>query len=302
MMNPLPESPPAESRVSDTSRQCGVSVIIVNHNRIEKLERTLSALDALEPRPEEIIVVDNASSDVVCERLRREERIRLISLRQNVGVQAFNIGAAEASFPNVLILDDDAAPERESWRRANEMLMQDPRPDAIVFNPVHPESGASEWPDATRPSVRFNRMGCCNLIRTLVWREAGGYIGAYFLYRNDTDLALTLLARGKSVVFDPAIVAYHDSPFAARKSELWLRLATRNWIWMARRHGRGPWKYVGIFAGVFRALSRAGLSITRLFRVLQGLKQGMLHSSPQPAPHTDGAPWRDLIKDRFRNS
>ena len=32
-------------------------------------------------------------------------------------------------------------------------------------------------------------MGCANLVRRTAWNEVGGYESAFFLYRNDADLA-----------------------------------------------------------------------------------------------------------------
>src|SRR5690606_34605702 len=82
-------------------------------------------------------------------------------------------------------------------------------------------------------------MGCGNLVRRSAWQAVGGYEESFFLYRNDVDLALKLLAaggKGGGVWFDPTWVVWHDSPAAApnrRKSLRWFELATRNWIWLA---------------------------------------------------------------------
>lgn len=277
----------------------GISVVIITRDRFARLVRTLDAVRALVPAPKQIIVVDNASSDDTAQKLAGETDVHVIRLNDNTGVEAFNIGAAGATRKWLLILDDDAAPEPESWSRAIKLLDDQPEIDAIAFNPVHPATGALEWPDASRSCTRFNRMGCANLIRASTWKKYGGYLAAYFLYRNDTDLALTILSRGGTIHFDPSLRAVHDSPFAAAKSERWLELATRNWIWMGRRHGRGLWKMLGILFGVCRAIMFAGLNARRISCVLRGALQGLRDAPPTLDVTTDGLAWKSLITARL---
>jgi GT2 family glycosyltransferase len=124
-------------------------------------------------------------------------------------------------------------------------------------------------------------MGCGNLVRTSAWRQVGGYEGAFFLYRNDTDLALKLLAAGHDVYFDPTWIVWHDSPAAAHKSERWLYYATRNWGWLARRHGRGFTKYLGTLAGFAWASRQAGLSPKRQWRALNGALASLRCAPPK---------------------
>src|SRR5262245_29360798 len=146
-------------------------------------------------------------------------------------------------------------------------------------------------------------MGCGNPVRTEAWRRVGGYDKDFFLYRNDCDLALKLLAAGLDVRFNPAWIVWHDSPAAARKSDRWLHLATRNWVWLARRHGRGRPAVLGALAGVVWASRQAGFNPLRQWRVLQGATAG-LFSSAEPLPpgiEPNGAPYAEMIQLQFRS-
>src|SRR5207253_932781 len=100
----------------------------------------------------------------------------------------------------VLILDDDAHREPAALEAALALLGQRPSIGAVALHPRHPASGASEWPFAERARTeaeeRWPVMGCGNLVRTDAWRAVGGYEEGFFLYRNDVDLALKLLAAG----------------------------------------------------------------------------------------------------------
>jgi GT2 family glycosyltransferase len=280
-----------------------LSIIILHHNRKAALRRTLielasqGLLDAAQ-----IIVVDNASSDDAMAMVREDfPEVQVVALGENVGVAGFNRGAERATRDRLLILDDDSWPDEHSLEQAMRLLDERPAVAAVALLPVHPKSRKPEWPQLTSPQDDWPVMGCANLVRTKTWREVGGYEETFFLYRNDTDLAMKILALGGRVAADPAWFAWHDSPAAARKSERWLHLATRNWVWLARRHGRGLAKPLGILAAVVWAFVLAGLSRVRLAAVLRGAHEGMLSPRP-PLPRglrTSGDPFARLLRLQF---
>jgi GT2 family glycosyltransferase len=283
-----------------------VSVVVLSYNRWERLRETLRALrrdPAL--RTAQVIVADNASTDGTIDHLSAEfPHVELLAQRENVGIAAFNQGARRATGDTVLILDDDAWPAPGVLERALGVLARRHDIAAVALHPRHPESGASEWPFAQRsggPHDRWPVMGCANLVRREIWERIGGYEEFFFLYRNDTDLALKLLGAGHGVWFDPELVALHDSPAAARKSARWCRLATRNWVWVCRRHGRGASKLAGVVAGWLWAHRLAGASPSRHWAVLKGALEGLSRRAPAIPERCAGADTlRELLKLRFR--
>ncbi|MEO1007171.1 MAG: glycosyltransferase [Planctomycetota bacterium] len=290
-------APPAPLRhPSDGS---DLSIVVVAFNRRDALQHTLARLLAAEPAASaEIIVVDNASVDGTPDMVAdRFPSVRCIRCEENTGVAAFNRGAEAATRPLLLILDDDSWPDPDGLALASGLLEQRPDIAAVALHPRHPDGGASEWPFARHvafASERWPVMGCGNLVRATDWRNAGGYCEEFFLYRNDADVALTLSGLGRGVWFDPSWVVWHDSPAASRKSERWCRLATRNWIWMARRHGRGWTRWAGIALGVLAAFRHAGGRPGALRAVASGVRSGLAGSPPPPeAPGRDG--WRAML-------
>lgn len=317
---PLPAANHAAGTpVPPEPRLVGTGIVVLAYNRSDAVLATLAhlTLDA-GVRSENILVVDNASSDgtpaAVAERY---PQITVHALDRNTGVEAFNLGVEhiaglfarrEARLDHVLILDDDARPEPEALASAAALLDARPDLDAVTLVPRHPRAGAWEWPlaralgDAGLTTDAWPAMGCANLVRLSAWRRVGGYEPAYFLYRNDTDLALKLLAPKKApapaeagaeddappppmapvsgVHMNPAWVAWHDSPAAARKSDRWHRLATRNWIWTARRHARGADRVRGTLFGWLWAHKLAGLSLPRHVATLRGAIEGLTSSAP----------------------
>lgn len=277
-----------------------LSILILSHNRRDALERTLRGLLADPAGADaQIIVADNASSDDSAELVRASfPRARWLPMESNMGVEAFNRAAALADGRYLLILDDDALPDRGVLAHALDLLDAQPRLGGVALHPVHPRTHASEWRFLRARHDHFPAFGCANLVRADAWRQAGGYERAFFLYRNDADLALTLLALGWMVHARPDWIAWHDSPVAARKSDRWLRLATRNWCWLVRRHARGATKPMALAMGVAWALRLAGLAPRRWALALRGALAGVLHAAPPLPSHVrpDGTHLARLVR------
>lgn len=293
-----------------------VEVIVLSHNRWPALEHTVRRLlDApwihgSRNVTRSITVVDNASTDgtgVRAEDLLGPLGVRVIRMPENLGVDAFNHAVLMSKADVVIILDDDAVPDDDAVVVALDELACDSHLGAVTLHPRHPRGGESEWPFAAAlrgaASDRWPVMGCANIVRRSAWTLVGGYEKSMFLYRNDADLALKLLGAGLGVRFDPALVVWHDSPAAAggRKSERWHELATRNWIWMARRHGSGLDTLFGGVMGWLWAHALARTSIARHIATLRGAWRGLREPAP-PMPAacaSDGWAWRSLLRLRF---
>lgn len=281
------------SHAPDIANKLTLSIIVLSHNRRDTLRSTLARLRSLpELTQAEIIVVDNASSDGSAAMVRELCGVQLVALETNVGVDALNTGVTAATGDVVLVLDDDAWPESRAVAGAMEILSRRPDLAAVTLHPHHPVSRRSEWSFAHalhgNPDDRWPVMGCGNLVRRDAWLRAGGYEKDYFLYRNDTDLALKLLSmRGgpsrvrMGVYFDPTWIVWHDSPAAARKSERWHFLATKNWVWTARRHGRGVTGVTGLLLGWAWAHRLSGVSVKRHVQTLRGIVRGVSDTPPR---------------------
>ncbi len=258
---PSLRSGPVEAR----TETCTLSVVVLSYNRRDALLETLRRLRAgAATRDAEIVVVDNASADGSADAVRKHAPwVRAIALDRNGAIAGFNRGVEAASGELVLILDDDARPDDAALAGAVSLLSRRADLGAATLLPVHPATGRGEWPfgaSLTGPRDDWPVMGCCNLVRRDVWLAVGGYDESFFLYRNDVELALKILAAGRGVHFNPAWRCEHDSPASGATSARWCELATRNWVWLARRHGRGWRAGAGVLAGWAWAHKLAGLS------------------------------------------
>lgn len=297
----LAHAPPAPLPAESRPKGTGLSIVVVAHNRKAALLRTLEHLHTHEPTASaQVIVVDNASNDGTATAVReRFPAVRCIEAGGNTGVAAFNTGVRAATGHAVLILDDDARPDPNALALALSLLNERPDLAAVALHPRHPDGGRSEWPFArlvTNATDAWPVMGCGNLVRTEAWQRAGGYCEPFFLYRNDTDLALSLNTLG-GVWFDPAWVVWHDSPAATNKSPRWCQWATRNWLWMARRHAR-PTQRIWAFLGVLQAFRLANGRPSAMAAVLRGLAQGLFQPAP-PAQAPSPQAWKSLFDLRL---
>jgi GT2 family glycosyltransferase len=261
-----------------------LSIVVLSYNRKDALAKTLRELAKNDDtRDAELIVVDNASSDGTREMMRRDfPAVPLIELDENIGVDAFNVGVREATGDAVLILDDDSHPDQGAVSTAMAALRDDASLAAVTLEPVHPASRESEWafaPVLDGPDDAWPVMGCGNLVRRRDWLAVGGYERDYFLYRNDTDLAMKLLAAGRGVRFDPSLTVWHDSPAAAAKSTRWFRTATRNWVWLCKRHGGDGWRRPALMGWAW-AHKTARLSPKAQLAALRGGLAGLFERAP----------------------
>lgn len=268
-----------------------LAVVIVAYGDAERVRRTLQGLrrEPATSRARTIVVVNDAqgASRGVCAACGAADEV--VELPENSGVEAFNVGAQRAARDVLLILDDDAIPDEGAVDSALRHLLTDEKVGAVALEPVVPAEFApagrprSEW-GRVGPEVltqrRWPLLGCANLVRAAAWAGVGGYESRFFLYANDTDLALKLLSAGWDVVRDPRWRARHETRTAFDRPDAWFRLATRNRVWTARRHAPCLWPVYAALACVDTHF-RAGRRARAHARAVRGAIEGVLDAAPR---------------------
>jgi GT2 family glycosyltransferase len=211
-----------------------ITVIIVNWNGEQFLERCLLALMAQTVKPHEIILLDNASSDNSVELVRRFPSVRLMPLCENTGFARGNNLAIEAASTKsewIALLNPDAFAEPR-WLEAL-LTATESHPEFDVFgsklvNAADPQvlDGAG---DVYHCSGRVWRMGhgsfvpasveherevfspcaAAALYRRSALRELGGFDEDYFCYVEDVDLGFRLRLAGYRCLYVPQSVVHH---------------------------------------------------------------------------------------------
>jgi GT2 family glycosyltransferase len=232
-----------------------VSVIIVNYNAGEELERALqSVAEDLAEREWEAVVVDNASSDDSSASVARfAPRARVLRNDQNVGFgRGVNQGLAATSAAVVLIINPDCRLVAGAF---DCLLDELEKPSHAIVGPriLNPDGSAQGSargdPDmltglfgrtsilrrllpnsaASKRNVvvdangdqRASRTvdwlsGACVLARRDVLSAVKGFDERYFLYWEDADLCRRIRALGYQVRYVPAATAVHRVGHSSR--------------------------------------------------------------------------------------
>jgi len=227
-----------------------LSVLIVTWNSREELGRTLPALLPELGDGDELIVVDNDSTDGTAAAVAElAPAARVVRSGRNAGFAGgCNEGAAQARGDLLVILNPDAAPRsgfgeaiRRPWLQergwaAWQALVANGDGTTInsAGNPVHFTgivwAGGHGQPLATAPAAGevTALSGACLAIPRRTWEQVGGFPEDFFLYHEDVDLSLRLRLAGGALGIEPAAVVDHDYEFGAREHK---------WRWLERnRH------------------------------------------------------------------
>ena len=235
-----------------------VRVVVLNWNGQRWLDGCLSALMRQTRPPEEIIVVDNASTDDSLAHLRAAwPAIRVVALPSNVGFAAGNNrGADDARTDALVFLNNDTEVE-SGWLDALVRAAEaDPhrglvtsrivyldRPDVIDsagdgylrcgggFKHGHGQSSASQ----TNSREVFGACGAAFLIRRPLFERLGGFDESFFMVYEDVDLSYRARLVGAQVWYAAdAVVRHAGSASMGRVSDLAVYCGQRNleWTWV----------------------------------------------------------------------
>jgi GT2 family glycosyltransferase len=232
-----------------------LTVLIVAWNSRKELARTLPALGPELGEGDELIVVDNDSSDGTAEAVSAlAPAARIVRPGRNLGFAAgCNEGAAQAGGDLLVVLNPDAAPRpgfgeaiRRPWVEGRgwgawQALVADGDGTAInsAGNPVHFTgivwAGGHGRPLADAPAAGevTALSGACLAIPRRAWVELGGFPERFFLYHEDVDLSLRLRLAGGALGIEPAAVVDHDYEFGAREHK-WRWLERNRWAVLIR--------------------------------------------------------------------
>lgn len=278
-----------------------VSVVIVNWNGGEYIGRCLEALARQTLPPDEVVVVDNASSDDSA--VMVDERYPWALLVRNTHNAGFgagcNLGVRATSSDFVATLNPDTQPDprwletlvgvaRQSDARvgmwASLMNFMEPF-DLInsagiaidVLGIAWDRLGGQPALPAPAPVEVFGPCAGAALYRRTLLEELGGFDEEYFLYLEDVDLAWRAQAAGWRCRFVPESLVYHaHSAAAVEGSPLKYRLLGRSKIRLIAKNY--PWPQVALWGPLILAYDAlaVGLACSRGdFASLRGRLEGL---------------------------
>ncbi|MBA3884324.1 MAG: glycosyltransferase family 2 protein [Acidobacteria bacterium] len=215
------------------------AVIITRNNRLD-IGDALRSLRESQPRPDEVIVIDQSSSDGTADLVRRDfPEALVLDFWDNPGFgEGNNRGFRVATGEYLFLLNPDAVAERCCLAGLLGALQADrgrgiavPKtvmagePSVInsaglLMNRIGHgwDRGFLEWDHGQfdRSEDVLAGSGCALLIRASVVRALGGFDAPYFLYYEDLDLCLRSWLAGHAVHYVPSAVVRHNMKVHAR--------------------------------------------------------------------------------------
>lgn len=221
-----------------------VSIVVLTHDRLQSLDRTLRQLAVLPGQPA-IIVVDNNSSDGSAAHVKRHfPKVEVVCCATNQGAAGRNAGVRRVRTPYVAFCDDDSWWEAHALDRAMHLLDAHPRLGAVaarvLVGPHDQPEEACELMAKSRieadgvPGQRqLSFMAGAVVMRTQAFRDVGGYEPRLFLGAEAQLMGLDLATRGWQISYAPDVVVHHHPASTSRESRAMQLLTARNRLWIA---------------------------------------------------------------------
>ncbi len=186
-----------------------IAAVIVTRNRSQDLRKALTHLGQQTRKPDQLLIVDDCSSDDTRE-VASEFGATYIRLPRPQGyIYARNLGCATTYCDFVLSVDDDSwFMEENGLREAEVILENNPTAGVVAFNIVNPD-GSTTY-KAHDPTMRARTyMGCGHILRRKLFIDAGGYPDFFEGHGEEKAMSMSLLRGGYCVLAAPGILVEH---------------------------------------------------------------------------------------------
>jgi N-acetylglucosaminyl-diphospho-decaprenol L-rhamnosyltransferase len=285
-----------------------IAVVVVTHQSATHLPGLLAALAGQLRDADELVIVDNASTDGTPAVARSlDERTTVIEAGENLGFAAgCHVGAGATRAPLLLFLNPDSAPQPEclellrgaasahpewgAWQAA--VLLEDGRINTsggVVHYLGIGWAGDCERPLSALPAddreIAFP-SGAAMVVRREAWVALGGLDRDYFMYGEDLDLGLRLWLAGHRVGFVPAARVNHSYEFDKGLAK---------WFWLERNRWR---TVLSVYPTALLALVMPALLAAEIGLLAIAAREGWLRAKLRAQAATLGGLPRTLARRR----
>jgi GT2 family glycosyltransferase len=188
------------------------SIAVVTFNRAALVARALDSVLAQRRTDYEIVVLDNDSRDGTSDMIAaRYPQARLVRLARNVGCpDGRNHLYANCRGEFIVNLDDDGWMSEPLLDQLEAVFRQDERIGVVAMRQSFPDGGENA---GRAMSSQFQDIGvfvgCASALRRSMLQRTGVFPSDFFLFAEETYLALRVLDAGYRIVSAPEIVMWH---------------------------------------------------------------------------------------------
>ncbi len=219
-----------------------LSAVISSWNKRDDLKANLEGIKK-QTRPfDQVVVVDNRSSDGSIEMVRKDFPFAnlVVMPHSNYGAcETFNIGFACASGDLVAILDDDVVLP-PNWAEVMEKRFAGEEETTAILSSKVVEPGMPEefknHPEVNRERFMATFRGCASMARRDILEKAGYYDERFFIYGNERDLSARVMNLGCRIKQIPELEVLHSTPFGMKMGKRSLYFHVRNLWWYLFKH------------------------------------------------------------------
>ncbi len=202
-----------------------VSVVISVWNRVKEVEIALESIRKQSFKDYDIIVVDNHSTDGTFDYLRSQSDIELIEMGHSdySAMETLNIGFKVSTGDYILVMDDDSYLSTPGdLDRLVKLMDKNPNCAVLATNVIDINGNiAIQFKDENFATVTIKQLqergvfkyidfsGAAALFRRDCVEQVGFYDERLFIYWNEADLALKMIALGYDVLYDPNTTPVH---------------------------------------------------------------------------------------------
>jgi len=226
-----------------------VSVVILNHERVETLRKVVKSVLDQEYPDLDVIVVDNASTDGSVNMIEKVfPGVRIVALPANVGCAARNCGVTRAKGEIVVTLDNDVLlTSPRDIETITEIFAERFSVACINFQILDSDGRLStrDWchPRASRQFADEEFLTSyvlegASAFRRQAFENIGGYWPPFFIGHEGHDLAYRMLEAGYDLLYSPRVRVTHLLSEVAREPARLYYTYTRNSLWVALRNHR----------------------------------------------------------------
>lgn len=288
-----------------------VAAVVVSYNRKDLLEKCLVALEGQTRPLDEIIVIDNSSTDGAPELVEEFfPQVKLFHTGSNIGGAggfAWGIELAIAhGHEYAWLMDDDAEPELDALEPLMELVGTEPEPYSFLASMV---TLGGTTINAGNPPVFSNdisRQVSANL-KGAIAIDAATFVGVlvnldiarqthlpqrdYFIWVDDTEYTFRLSRMAPAVMVRGSRIKHPLSQSGSNDMGARLFYFLRNKIWLTRTDPR-----MSLQRKAFEALGYVGAALLQgphaadkkvwAQSVARGLYQGLFRSARKESPGT----------------